>query len=104
MNVQNCVDGVERRGTVYYLRWRVPAEFRSVESRREINQSLKTRDKLEAKGRAYLKKKSLRKIWKACLLEKSQGPSVEAFEAAVALLDDLHLPYRHAGQSVCSAI
>ncbi|MFP4326919.1 MAG: DUF6538 domain-containing protein, partial [Paracoccaceae bacterium] len=48
MNVSNCVDGVERRGYVYYLRWRVPAEFRAVEARSEINQSLKTRDLVEA--------------------------------------------------------
>ena len=93
MTVSSCVDGVERRGTVYYLRWRVPAEFRAVEARREINQSLKTRDEAEARALAHLKKMALRKVWKARLLERTQGPSVEAFEAAVALLDDLHLPY-----------
>jgi len=93
MNVSNCVDGVERRGNVYYLRWRVPAEFRSVESRTEINQSLKTRDETEARALAVLKKKAFRKVWNARLLEENQGPSVEAFEAAVALLDDLRLPY-----------
>lgn len=93
MTVSNCVGGVERRGTVYYLRWRVPAEFKAVESRREINQSLKTRDEADARALAHLKKMALRKVWKARLLERTQGPSVEAFEAAVALLDDLHLPY-----------
>ncbi|WP_369932672.1 DUF6538 domain-containing protein [Rhodovulum sp. 12E13] len=45
MTASNCIDGVEPRGSVYYLRWRVPAEFRAVESRTEINQSLKTRMK-----------------------------------------------------------
>ena len=93
MNVSNCVDGVERRGNVYYLRWRVPAEFRAVETRSEINQSLKTRDEAEARAVALLKKKALRKVWSARLLQENQGPSVEAFEAAVALLDDLQLPY-----------
>jgi len=93
MNVSNCVDGVERRGNVYYLRWRVPAEFRAVETRSEINQSLKTRDEAEARAVALLKKKALRKVWNARLLQENQGPSVEAFEAAVALLDDLQLPY-----------
>jgi len=39
MSVTNCIDGVERRGNVYYLRWRVPVEFRAVEERNEINQS-----------------------------------------------------------------
>jgi len=93
MTVSNCIDGVERRGSVYYLRWRVPAEFRAVESRTEINQSLKTRDEAEARAVALLKKKALRKVWKARLLQENQGPSVEAFEGAVALLDDLQLPY-----------
>lgn len=93
MNVSNCIDGVERRGNVYYLRWRVPAEFRAVEPRTEINQSLKTRDEAEARASAFLKKKALRKVWKARLLQESQGPSVEAFEAAVALLDEFQLPY-----------
>ncbi|MCE0506121.1 hypothetical protein LR948_12190 [Roseivivax sp. GX 12232] len=93
MTVANCVDGVERRGSVYYLRWRVPAEFKAVEPRTEINQSLRTRDEAEARGVALLKKKALQKVWKARLLQEDQGPSLEAFEAAVALLDDLELPY-----------
>lgn len=93
MNLPKCVDGVEPRGNVYYLRWRVPAEFRAVESRAEINQSLKTRDLVEARALAHLKKSALRKVWKARLLQENQGPSVEAFEAAVALLYDLQLPY-----------
>ncbi|WP_425072425.1 DUF6538 domain-containing protein [Sagittula sp. S175] len=93
MSVPKCIDGVEPRGNVYYLRWRVPAEFRAVESRTEINQSLKTRDLKEARALALLKKKALRKIWKARLLQADQGLSVEAFEAAVSLLDDLELPY-----------
>jgi hypothetical protein len=93
MSVSNCVDGVERRGNIYYLRWRVPAEFRAVESRTEINQSLKTCDEAEARATAFLKKNALRKLWKARLLQANEGPSAEAFEAAVALLDDLQLPY-----------
>lgn len=93
MSLSNCVDGVERRGNVYYLSWRVPAEFRAVESRTEINQSLKTCDEAEAKATAFLKKNALRKLWKARLLQANEGPSAEAFEAAVALLDDLQLPY-----------
>ncbi|MGR3455531.1 DUF6538 domain-containing protein [Pseudooceanicola sp.] len=64
MNVSNCVDGVERRGNVYYLRWRVPAEFRAVETRAEINQSLKTRDLEEARALVLVKKKALRKVWR----------------------------------------
>jgi len=93
MSVTNCIDGVERRGNVYYLRWRVPVEFRAVEERNEINQSLKTRDESEAKALAFLKKKAFRKIWEARLLQENEGPSVHAFEAAVALLEELHLPY-----------
>lgn len=41
MSISNFIDGVECRGNVFYLRWRVPAEFRTVETRAEINQSLK---------------------------------------------------------------
>jgi hypothetical protein len=93
MNVSNCVENVERRGNVYYLRWRVPAKFRKVESRAEINQSLKTRDETEARGLAVLKKKALQNVWNAKLLNKTTGPSVEAFSASVALLEEFNIPY-----------
>ena len=49
--------------------------------------------KSEAKALAFLKKKAFRKIWEARLLQENEGPSVHAFEAAVALLEELHLPY-----------
>jgi len=65
MHVPNFVDGVERRGNVDYLRWRVVAEFRAVVSPTEINQSLKTRDEAEARVADFLKKNALRKVWKA---------------------------------------
>jgi integrase len=93
MNVSNCVENVERRGNVYYLRWRVPAKFRKVETRAEINQSLKTRDETEARGLAVLKKKALQNVWNAKLLNKTTGPSVEAFSASVALLEEFNIPY-----------
>lgn len=93
MTISKCIDGVERRGNVFYLRWRVPAEFRAVEHRAEINQSLKTRDLAEARGLAVLKKKALQNVWKAKLLHEDAGPSFEAFSASVALLEELQLPY-----------
>ncbi|MCQ0091613.1 hypothetical protein FGD77_07900 [Roseovarius sp. M141] len=87
------MDSVERRGNVYYLRWRVPVKFREVETKAEINQSLKTRDPVGARGRAVLKKKAFQKVWQAKLLNQNWGPSPEAFSASIALLEDLHLPY-----------
>lgn len=93
MNISNCIDSVERRGNVFYLRWRVPAKFRSVEHRAEINQSLKTQDPVEARGLAVLKKKALQNVWRAKLLNKDSGPSFEAFSASVVLLEELQLPY-----------
>jgi hypothetical protein len=93
MAISKCIGGVELRGTIYYLRWRVPAVYRDVEPRTEINQTLKTRDLEEAKVLAFLKKKALRKAWDASLLNQNCGPSIEAFGASISLLTDLNLSY-----------
>ncbi|MDO5606452.1 MAG: hypothetical protein Q4G25_14955, partial [Paracoccus sp. (in: a-proteobacteria)] len=55
-----CVDSVEMRGSKYYLRWRVPAEFAEVETKKEINRSLRTRDPEKARTLAGLAKEALR--------------------------------------------
>lgn len=91
---QSCVAGVERRGNMYYLRWRVPAEFRPVESRAEINQSLKPRDPEEARFRAELRKKAMKEEWRARLLQKDRGPDLETFRASVALLEEWGIAYK----------
>lgn len=88
-----CVDGVEQRGKVYYLRWRVPREFQSVETRAEVNRSLRTRCPVEARARATLAKTALKKDWEARLLLESQGPSVDAFQASIAVLKDWGISY-----------
>jgi len=88
-----CVDGVEVRGNVYYLRWRVPAEFKCVESRLEVNRSLKTRDPIVARSRAALAKDALRKDWQAQLFQKTKGPSVDAFQASISVLRDWGISY-----------
>jgi integrase len=93
MTISKCIGGVELRGNIYYLRWRVPAVYRDIEPRTEINQTLKTWDLEEARALAFLKKKALRKVWDAKLLNQNCGPSVEVFGASIALLDELNLPY-----------
>ncbi|WP_425411833.1 DUF6538 domain-containing protein [Leisingera aquimarina] len=59
-----CIDGVERRGRVYYMRFRVPVKFAEVETRREINQTLGTQDYDEAMARFALKKRAFKRTGK----------------------------------------
>lgn len=88
-----CRDGVEKRGNVYYLRWRVPAEFAEVEPRGEINRSLRTRDPAEARSRAALAKDALRKDWAARALTARRGPTVDAFQSSISVLRDWGISY-----------
>lgn len=54
---------VEKRGGQWYLRWRVPARFREVECRPEINVSLKTDSPSLAADRAALMRMELTAEW-----------------------------------------
>ncbi|WP_392336636.1 DUF6538 domain-containing protein [Loktanella salsilacus] len=89
-----CVDGVELRGRVYYMRFRVPAKYSEVEPRREVNQTLGTREYDEAKARFTLKKRAIFKDWEARLSGVGIGPSHGAYDAAMSLLDDLGISYK----------
>ena len=86
-------DGLERRGRVYYMRIRVPARFASVERRREINRSLKTRDLEEARARLAVARRSLTLDWEARLKRRLTPDTVEAYDAALALVQDLDIPF-----------
>jgi len=61
----NIARYVELRGKTYYLRMRVPNEFADVEPLREINRSLKTRDRLEAEARCANVRLALFSEWRA---------------------------------------
>lgn len=89
-----CVDGIEMRGRVYWMRFRVPARFAEVEHRREINQSLRTRDYEEAKARFALKKRAFQKDWEGRLSRGGVGSTAEAYDAAMSLLDDIGISYQ----------
>ena len=66
-----CIEGIERRGRVYYMRWRVPARFSEIEKRSEINKSLRTRDYDEAKVRFVVEKGGSSRSGKPALFGKS---------------------------------
>ncbi|MBY6157460.1 DUF6538 domain-containing protein [Pseudooceanicola nitratireducens] len=81
----STVSGLELRGQTYYLRIRVPAEFADVETRSEINRSLKTRDQREAEVRCVQAKAALHAEWAA----RQAGQSADirtVFEASSDLL------------------
>jgi len=84
-----CIEGIERRGRVYYMRFRVPKRYARVEPRREINQTLNTKSYDDAKVRFSLKKKALISDWDARLRSDDVGPSLETYDAAISLLDEL---------------
>ncbi len=57
------ISGLKYRGSTYYLRMRVPAEFAKVEPRKEIYRSLGTADRDEAQLRCAQAKTALRAEW-----------------------------------------
>lgn len=59
------ITGLERRGSTYYLRLRVPAQFADVEPRKEINRSLSAKDRQEAEIRCVQAKAALKAEWTA---------------------------------------
>ncbi|WP_146694561.1 DUF6538 domain-containing protein [Thioclava sp. F42-5] len=89
-----CIAGIERRGRVYYMRFRVPARFAEVETRREINVTLGTRDYEEARARFALKKRAIFKQWEVRLSQNGPCMTPDAYDAAMSLLDDLGLSYK----------
>lgn len=89
-----CIEGIERRGRVYYMRFRVPKRYARVEPRREINQTLNTKSYDDAKVRFGLKKKALISDWDARLRSDDVGPSLETYDAAISLLDELGVSYK----------
>lgn len=88
-----CVEGIERRGKVYYLRWRVPKRYSAVEPRKEINRSLKTRDLADARAHLALAKRVLIADWDHQIAEARGETSIEAFDAAIELMRGMGLPY-----------
>lgn len=89
-----CIDGIERRGRVYYMRWRVPARYAAVEKRKEINRSLKTRDMIEAKANFAVVQRSLLADWDFRLKESRGETTTETFDAALEMLREIGIPYR----------
>ena len=87
-------DGIEVRGRMHYLRGRVPAEFQSVETRREVNVSLKTRCPAEARAKGSARWFVLIREWQAALAAQKRPDSREVFDAAMVLLQDMSVPYR----------
>jgi hypothetical protein len=94
MTEKKCIDGIERRGRVYYMRFRVPAKFSEVEIRREVNQTLGTRSYDEAKIRFALKKMVILKDWEFRLSRGEAGSTSDTYDTAMSLLDDLSISYK----------
>lgn len=88
--------GVEKRGRGWYIRWRVPARYRAVDLRPEINRSLGTDSYAEAIGRASLMKQALRLEWEAALAGEVAPASREAYESMVRLASTRGFDYKPA--------
>ena len=87
-------DGIEKRGNIYYIRRRVPACYRAVEPRIEINTSLRTDSLTEARSRLAILWRTFVRDWDAQVLGRDAPGSREAFDGAMGLLRDLNLPYQ----------
>ena len=89
-----CVEGIERRGRVFYMRIRVPAKYASVEKRKEINRSLKTRDYEQAKAHFVLAKEALRAEWEFLIAQQNGETSAETYDAALNMLHSIGFSFK----------
>ncbi|SLN55191.1 hypothetical protein ROJ8625_02757 [Roseivivax jejudonensis] len=99
-----CIDGIERRGRVYYMRIRVPKRFAEVEARREVNQSLRTQDYPDAKARFAVKRQALLREWEARLSSAGACTSADNYTAAMSLLDSLGFSYKPMEQLIAGRL
>jgi hypothetical protein len=84
---------IEKRGRSWYLRWRVPKKYRTVETRAEINISLGTDSETEAQGLAVIAKSNLKAEWDALLASKVPTQDREKFDSMMALARSKRLPF-----------
>lgn len=89
----NSISGLELRGSTYYLRVRVPKAYSDVEPKREINRSLKTRDRKVAETQCVLAKQALRQHWDALRAGRDTGQRC-IFEASTELLKGWGMTFR----------
>ncbi|SMX49914.1 DUF6538 domain-containing protein [Maliponia aquimaris] len=87
-------DGLELRGRMYYARFRVPTRFCSVEPRREVNKSLKTRDRRQARVKLEQMRTQLELQWETLLAEKEGRSTIDSFIQMTNFLESLSLPFR----------
>ena len=89
-----CVGGIERRGTMYYMRMRVPARYHEVERRPEVNRSLKTRDHQRAQECFVVLRRQLIAEWDARIAQKQCVEPVEKYDTALEIMRAMSMPYR----------
>lgn len=87
-------DGLELRGRMYYARFRVPARYLAVEARREVNKSLKTHDRRQARIKLEQMRTQLELQWETLLAEKEGRSTVDSFIQMTNFLETLSLPFR----------
>ncbi|MBY6004146.1 hypothetical protein KUV62_09520 [Salipiger bermudensis] len=87
-------DGLELRGRMYYARFRVPSRYHQVETRREVNNSLKTRDRRQARVKLEQMRTQLEMQWETLLAEKEGRSTVDSFIQMTHFLETLSLPFR----------
>lgn len=83
---------IEPRGRTYYIYKRVPVRYASVEDRKVINTSLKTRDFEQAKVNLKSEWDRFVRGWEASLLGQDRPGTREAYDGARAVLGDMGLP------------
>lgn len=95
---------IEPRGRMFYLRKRVPVRYASVEHRGEINVTLGTRDFDEAVEKVQTEWATLVDAWEATLTGQAAPGSRQAYDEAMAILDELGLPWCRADDLAAGSI
>lgn len=87
-------DSIKLRGETYSLRWRVPARYADVETRKRIWISLKTGDATEARTRAPAAKADLIETWERALGNRQEEATADRFRRLVDVARGLGHRYR----------
>lgn len=85
-------DYLDLRGSTYYLRMRVPAEFADVEPLKWIERSLRTRNRVDAEAKCAIMRAALRNEW----LARRAGKAADTraiFDTSIDLLKDWGLTF-----------
>lgn len=97
-------DCIAKRGDAYSLRWRVPARYRDVETRKRVWIALKTSDLAEARRKAPAAKADLIEAWERALGNKVEETVAGRFARLVGVAQGLGHRFRSIDEIIAGPV